>query len=439
LAVLLALVLMFSFRNESLVVPTNGVTAGGPRDNPGGAAALPELQARTNLQQWPREPQVEPSERPSLALGAGERSGRAEVQQWLARREADRSILQEPAFRQGVATIPGPESGVLVQPQGRTWRSIHNDQIIYGGAFYVLGLSLLIALFLAWRGRIPLKEGFSSETVERFSALERANHWLTAGSFLAMALTGLVILYGDGLIRPWLGAGAYADLARFSAWSHMALAVPFVLGVLVMIALWTRQNLPERLDWQWLRRGGGFLSDTGETPPARRFNTGQKLVFWSVAFGGIVLTLSGLALMFPFYWLGYTGMQLAQTVHAAVALLMIGLIIGHIYIGTIGMQGAFGAMWGGRVDRNWAREHHSLWYQQVQASGPQDTAEVPARGAPVPRSALGSFAAGIALAVLLAGAMAVAYQVASITTNERLAPPSVHLQAQDQSRAAEHR
>jgi formate dehydrogenase subunit gamma len=430
LAALLALILVLSFRHTGIVVPTNGVTAGGPRDNPGGAGAVPELQARANLQQWPGEPQVELSSRPSLALGAGDKTGPEVVQQWLGTREANQSILREPAFSRGTTTLPAPKTGVLEQPQGRTWRSIHNNAIFYGGAIYIFGLSLLIALFLAWRGRIPLKEGFSSETVERFSALERANHWLTAGSFLAMALTGLVILYGDFLIRPWLGADAFSGLAAFSSWSHIALAVPFVLGVLVMIALWTRQNLPERLDWQWLRRGGGFLRDTDENPPARRFNTGQKIVFWGVVLGGIVLTLSGLALAFPFYWLEYTGMQVAQIVHAAIALLLIGLIIGHIYIGTVGMQGAFSAMWSGRVDRNWAREHHDLWYRQVEKAGPDGTAEVPARAAPVPRSAVGSFSTGVVLAVVLAAVLAAVYQAASVSSNERWAGPSVHLDEQ---------
>jgi formate dehydrogenase subunit gamma len=406
------------------------VTAGGPRDNPGGVEAIADLQARANLQQWPGQPQAEPSSRPSLALGAGNKTGPEMVQQWLGTRDANQSILREPAFSRGTSTLPAPKTGVLEQPQGRIWRSIRNNEIFYGGAIYILGLSLLIALFLAWRGRIPLKEGFSSETVERFSAFERANHWLTAGSFLAMALTGLVILYGDVLIRPWLGADAFSGLAEFSSWSHIALAVPFVLGVLVMIVLWTRQNLPERLDWQWLKRGGGFLSDSGESPPARRFNTGQKIVFWSVVLGGLVLTGSGLALAFPFYWLDYTGMQVAQIVHAAVALLMIGLIIGHIYIGTVGMQGAFSAMWSGRVDRNWAREHHDLWYRQVEKAGPDGTAEVPARAAPVPRSAVGSFTAGLALAVVLAVVLATVYQRVSVSSNERWAGPSVHLDEQ---------
>src|SRR5690606_1668271 len=214
------------------------------------------------------------------------------METWQANKAANADILQEPRFRSGLATIPGNVTQVLEQPQGRTWREFRNSAVFYGGAIYIFGLSLLIAIFLAWRGRIRIAEGESGETVRRFNVVERANHWLTATSFLLLAITGLIILYGLSVIRPWLGADPYDDVAGFSAWSHVALAVPFVLGVLVMIFLWTRENLPERLDWNWMRQFGGFLNDSAEKPPARRFNAGQKLVFWSVALSGIVLLVT---------------------------------------------------------------------------------------------------------------------------------------------------
>jgi formate dehydrogenase subunit gamma len=313
-------------------------------------------------------------------------------------------------------------SDVLVQPQGRTWRDAHNDKLAYGGALYVFGVSLLIAMFLAWRGRVPMKEPESGLKIERFSAFERANHWLTAVSFILMALTGLIILYGNAVIRPWLGASAYAELARTSAWSHMMFAVPFVIGVIVMIGLWTRQNLPERLDWEWLKQGGGFLRDRGDNPPARKFNAGQKLVFWSVAIGGALLTLTGVALMFPFYWAGYTGMQWAQGLHSAIALLMIGLIIGHIYIGTIGMVGAIDAMWSGRVDRNWAKEHHQLWYRDADARGVEARTGRRASGT-------GAFATGTVVALIAAIVMIGVYNYAgsSTTAHNSGSNPAVHV------------
>lgn len=435
-AAILALLLIVTFvlvaGPREVVVPTNGVTAGGPVDNPGGIAEQGALRDRATLQSWPGETTrtVLPSREIVQTTFETTRPGRQLVQEWQANSRANNDILQDSRYVSGIATIPGDERGVLVQPQGRTWRSVRNNEIAYGGAIYIFGLSLLIALFLAWRGRIRTAEGESGESIERFSIFERANHWMTATSFLLMALTGVVILYGNALIRPWLGAGAYSELAEFSAWSHLTLAVPFVLGVLAMAVLWMRQNVPSRLDWNWLKHGGGFLRRDGEHPPARRFNAGQKLVYWGVVLGGLGLLVTGLFLMFPFYWAAYTGMQIAQIVHAALGLLLIGLIIGHIYIGTVGMQGAFEAMWSGRVDRNWAKEHHSLWYDEIASGkGPQleRTTDRPVAGA------IGSLAIGGAIAIVLALLMSVAYREVSVGSAMETARgnPSVHLEPAD--------
>lgn len=132
-----------------------------------------------------------------------------------------------------------------------------------------------------------------------------------------------------------------------------------------MLGMWIAENMPTRADWEWIKQGGGFLRDTNEHPPAYKFNAGQKLLFWAITMSGIALLASGITLMFPFYWFGYDGMQIAQISHAAIALLLIGLIIAHVYIGTIGMQGAFDAMWSGNVDWNWAKEHHKLWFEKI--------------------------------------------------------------------------
>jgi formate dehydrogenase subunit gamma len=404
-----------------LAIPTNGVTVGGPADNPGGVDALGDLKARVKMQTWPGQT-THLAPKHALALGAARPpiSGEQQVHAWLGDKAKNSDLLQDPRFLRGRATLPEVERGVLVQPQGRTWRHLRNEVLAFGGGLYVFGVSFLIALFLAVRGRIRVDEGNSPETVKRFSVFERANHWLTAVSFLLMAATGLIILYGDAFIRPWLGATIYAQLASISAWSHMSFAVPFVIGVVVMALLWTRQNLFERLDWEWLKRGGGFLRSNAANPPARKFNAGQKLVFWGVALGGLALTLTGLGMMFPFFWTGYTGTQIAQFLHATIALLMIGLIIGHIYIGTIGMEGAFAAMWSGRVNRNWAREHHSLWAQT----------SPPLQGAARAGRATATFVVGTAVAVVLAAVMIGIYQANNISTNERAASltgSAVHL------------
>ena len=374
LVVLLVYTIYLAATADDLVVPSNGVIGSPSVDDPAeGAAGREALRTRTDLQRWRAASGPSPGQ-PAATRGAGTPgdtadvaapAGPALVQQWLDRGVGQADILQARRQVDGVTSLPGPVKDVFVQPQGRVWRSIRNGPVVFGGALYMVGVLTLLAAFLAARGRVPLKEGFSGRTVERFTALERANHWMTAGSFVLLALTGLVVLYGKSLIRPWLGADVFDDLAEASVWAHMATVLPFSLGVVVMIGLWTLQNLPKAIDWQWLRQGGGMLSDDGPNPPAERFNAGQKLVFWAVVGGGLALIASGVGMMFPFQWAGYDGMQVAQGVHAIAALLMIGVIFGHIYIGTVGMVGAFDAMWSGRVDRNWAKEHHSLWYRRL--------------------------------------------------------------------------
>ena len=206
------------------------------------------------------------------------------------------------------------------------WRRSHNEDIYYSGGWLLFGVLFALAMFLFARGRIRIAEGPAGTTLERFNALERANHWMTAGSFIMMALTGLVILYGKTLLLPLLGGLAYGNLASASVWLHMASAAPFVIGIFAMILLWVRDNIPTKLDWQWIKHGGGFLERDGENPPAKKFNAGQKIVFWGVVIGGIAALSTGLLLMFPFFWLDYSGMQWAQLTHAMIGLLMIALI-----------------------------------------------------------------------------------------------------------------
>jgi formate dehydrogenase subunit gamma len=229
---------------------------------------------------------------------------------------------------------------------------------------------------------------------------------MTATSFILMALTGLILIYGSWLLVPLFGAAPYGLVAEGSLYLHIAFAAPFSLGVVVMIVLWLRQNLPSRLDIRWLKRFGGFLSNSDDNPPARRFNAGQKLVFWAVILLGASVSASGLSLLFPFDlpmfaktfvhlndW-GITGlvgldplptqlapqeeMQYAQLWHAIVAFAMMCVILAHIYIGTIGMQGAYAAMGSGEVDLNWAKEHHSLWVEEVEGGAASPKRPAPA-------------------------------------------------------------
>lgn len=273
----------------------------------------------------------------------------------------------EPDELVGRVSIPDSKLAVLVQPEGRTWREFRTTWLPYGAAAAILGMVALLAAFYLYRGRIDIESGRSRETVPRFNAFERAVHWMTAVSFILLALTGLVVTFGRWLLIPLIGHEAFTGLSQASKYAHNFLSVPFVLGVLAMLAVWVRDNLPEKADLEWLRRGGGVLGGGGVHPEAGRFNAGQKGLFWLVVLGGLALAVSGYFLMMPISVTGVGGMQTVHAVHAVLAAVMIAAIIGHIYIGTIGMEGAFDAMGSGRVDANWAREHHRRWYERLRA------------------------------------------------------------------------
>jgi formate dehydrogenase subunit gamma len=207
--------------------------------------------------------------------------------------------------------------------------------------------------------------GFAGRWVPRFNIVERFIHWTTALSFLTLALSGLIITFGRPLLIPLIGHENFTPLANNSKYLHNFSSVPFVFGILVMLVLWIKDNIPGWDDLDWLRHGGGMFSKHGTYhPEASRFNAGQKGIFWTVVLGGLAMAVTGYMLMTPFAFTGIGGMQILHVIHALLSAFMISVIISHIYIGTIGMEGAFDAMGRGEVDENWAIEHHRRWYDE---------------------------------------------------------------------------
>ena len=171
---------------------------------------------------------------------------------------------------------------------------------------------------------------------------------------------------------PLIGPEAFATWSQWAKFAHNYISWAFILGMLIMLVVWIRDNIPDRYDAAWLRAGGGFFGE--RHPPARRFNAGQKLIFWSVILGGIALSVTGIVMLFPFSTVEINGIQWAQYIHATVGVVLIAIMIAHIYIGSLGMEGAYDAMGSGEVDLAWARAHHSVWVEEEQArnaSGPQ--------------------------------------------------------------------
>jgi formate dehydrogenase subunit gamma len=265
----------------------------------------------------------------------------------------------------GRITIPDERASSLVQPMGREWREFHNVTLAWIGGVSVLGMLGIIVLFYAGKGRIRIDAGRSGRTIQRFNIIERAAHWMTASSFIVLALTGLNLTFGRHLLLPILGAETFATLAQWGKFAHNYLSFAFALGIVVLFLAWVRDNLPNRADAAWMKAGGGLLA-SGH-PPAGRFNAGQKMVFWITVIGGAAVAVSGYLLMFPFWFTDIAGQQLAHIVHGVISVLMIAAMLGHIYIGSLGMEGAFDAMGSGQVDVNWAKEHHSLWVEEEMA------------------------------------------------------------------------
>jgi formate dehydrogenase subunit gamma len=277
----------------------------------------------------------------------------------------EQQLLQELNRIQGRVTIPDQRSGVLEQPAGRDWRSFRDVTLRWIGGIAILGMLAALIIFYLVRGMVKIEGGRSGRTIVRFNAFERTVHWMTATCFIILAISGLNITFGRPLLIPLIGLEAFSDWSQWAKYAHNYLSFPFTIGVIVIFLMWIAGNIPNKVDVDWIRRGGGLVGD--DHPPAYRFNAGQKFMYWVVVLGGGAVAVTGYILMFPFYTSGIEGMQIASVVHSVVAVLFVAAMIAHVYIGTIGMEGAFEAMGSGSVDVNWAKEHHSLWLAQQKA------------------------------------------------------------------------
>ncbi|MBR0714697.1 formate dehydrogenase subunit gamma [Bradyrhizobium liaoningense] len=277
----------------------------------------------------------------------------------------ERQLLQELDRIQGRVSIPDQRSSVLVQPQGREWREFRNVALRWIGGIAIIGMLAVIVIFYLTRGMVRLESGRSGRTIVRFNGFERFVHWMTATCFIILAISGLNITFGRPLLLPLIGFQAFSEWSQWAKYAHNYLSFPFTIGVVLIFLMWIGGNIPNKVDLEWAKRGGGLFGH--DHPPANRFNGGQKAIYWIVVIGGGLVAATGYVLMFPFYVTAIEGMQMAQIVHSIVGVLFVAAMIAHIYIGTIGMEGAFEAMGSGEVDVNWAREHHSLWLEQQTA------------------------------------------------------------------------
>lgn len=288
--------------------------------------------------------------------------------------------------------VRGPAADVLIQDGGMRWLIFREGPLLTYGSWLLGGMIVLLALFYLIRGKIRIDGEKTGRTILRFKSAERFAHWLLAGSFILLGITGLITLAGRKLFIPLFGHEAFAIVAVASKWVHNNVSWAFILALVLVFVFWVVHNLPDRTDINWILKGGGIFG--GGHPPAKKFNAGQKLIFWSVIVLGGSIAASGLSLLFPFelpmfaatfeklnavglpqlVGLGelntaltpHEEMQYAQLWHAIVSFVLMAIVIAHIYIGSVGMEGAYDAMGKGEVELQWAREHHSIWTAEVE-------------------------------------------------------------------------
>lgn len=278
----------------------------------------------------------------------------------------------------GYTAASGPyTTNVLIQNGGQNWRQLRNGPASSFSAWILAIVVGALVLFAIIRGRIKLRHPASGKTVERWSLNERVLHWYTAVLFIILAITGLSMLFGREVLIPVLGYAGFGAFANVAIALHNYLGPFFVIGVLLEIIVWIGDMLPEATDMDWLRRAGGFFSKNGSHPSAGNVNAGEKYVtFWLglVLMGGAV-SVTGIIMDFPIFGQVRETMQVSNLIHGVAAMIWLSLILGHIYLGTWGVEGALEGMTSGRVSSEWAKEHHDLWYERegrkTEAMGPK--------------------------------------------------------------------
>lgn len=287
--------------------------------------------------------------------------------------------VRDSGTQQGISSLPGAEMGMLVQPfvqypgskyttAGEAWRQVRNQWIVpFGGALLVV-VVLAIGLFYWRRGPMGGHVADTGRSIERFTYVERVVHWAVAITFVILAVSGIVMAFGKHFLLPILGATLFGWLTYALKTAHNFVGPVFAVALLLFVVTYLRDNLPRAHDLKWLARAGGLFG--GEEVPSHRFNAGEKIMFWGgMILLGLIVVGSGLVLDKLVPGMLYTRgqMQVAHLLHAVASMLMMALFLGHIYMGTIGVKGAYQGMKTGQVDEAWAKEHHELWHDDIQA------------------------------------------------------------------------
>lgn len=323
-----------------------------------------------------------------VALLAMPLAGTAQQQSDPAKQQVERQATQPynnaPVWREirsgepGFTTAKGPEAGVLIQNRGETWRQLRNAWLTPIGGWLIAGVVFVIGAFYAWKGQTKVHEPPTGRLIRRFTPFDRYIHWVVAITFCVLGVTGLIMMIGKHVLLPLIGYTLFAWLTILSKNVHNFVGPLFVIGLVVFIIKFAKDNLPRAYDLGWFASLGGMFG--GKHVPSGKFNAGEKVWFWAgVVVLSLLVSVSGLVLNFPNFEQTREMMIVANIVHVVAAVLVMAMSLGHIFLGTIGLQGAYDAMRHGYVDEAWAKEHHQYWYEDVK-SGKVKTEE--AEGTP---------------------------------------------------------
>ena len=287
--------------------------------------------------------------------------------------------VRDSGDKPGISNLPGAEKGMLIQPfvqypgarltnAGEGWRQVRNRWILpYGGSLLLI-VALALGLFYWRKGSLGSDDANTGRVIERFTPFERAAHWTNAIAFVCLAVSGAMMAFGKFILLPVIGGTLFGALTYALKTLHNFAGPLFAVSLLIVFFTFLKDNLPSKGDLAWILQGGGMFG--GHELPSHRFNAGEKIVFWGgVLLLGAVVVGSGLVLDMLIPGLAYLrgDMQVAHMIHAVATLLMMAMFAGHIYLGTVGMKGAYQGMRTGYVDETWAREHHELWADDVKA------------------------------------------------------------------------
>lgn len=321
---------------------------------------------------------------------AGQRAPNVESVDILKQDQAQRSKDQPgnlaPTYRivkdgrTNYSSLPQREGAVLIQPKaqfpgqarattaGEAWRQYRNGPLTRIGGWLLIAALLAVAAMYLIRGPIKLEQGRTGRLIERFTSVERIAHWTMAISFVILACSGLTMLFGKYVLLPIFGHTLFGWLAFALKNLHNFTGPVFAVSVIVAFVIFVKDNLPAASDLKWFVRLGGLFG--GKHASAGRFNGGEKAWFWiGMVFIGLTVSASGFVLdmLVPGFESTRSAMQIADVVHIIGAVLLTGMAFGHIYIGTIGTEAAYESMRTGYVDDAWAKQHHDLWYEDIES------------------------------------------------------------------------